>query len=87
MLKTVWDADDDEKLRKGVAMFGAHNWVNVADFLGDRTGDQCMHRWQKTLDPNIKRGKWSEEEDEILLKAVEKYGTNWKELKKEVPGW
>ena len=39
----------------------------VANHLGDRTADQCMNRWEKTLNPAIKRGKWDEEEDSVYL--------------------
>ena len=37
----------------------------VSSFLEGRTGAQCMHRYNKSLDPTVKRGKWDEEEDEV----------------------
>ena len=38
----------------------------VSSFLDGRTGPQCMHRY-KSVDPQIKRGKWEEEEDDVSL--------------------
>lgn len=37
----------------------------VSSFLEGRTGPQCMHRYLKSLDPEIKRGKWEKEEDDV----------------------
>ena len=46
--------------------------------LGDRTDVQCLHRWQKVLNPEMIKGPWTEEEDRILMEAVEAYGAqNW----------
>ena len=40
-------------------------YLIVADYLGDRTSNQCLNRWEKSLNPSIKRGKWSQKEDEV----------------------
>jgi hypothetical protein len=47
-----WDADEDEKLRAGVAAIGAKNWKKISqDYLdGSRSDVQCLHRWQKVRD-------------------------------------
>jgi len=37
----------------------------VASEIPGRTGQQCMHRWQKALMPGIKKGRWTAEEDEV----------------------
>ena len=39
----------------------------VASFLDGRTGAQCMHRYLKSLDPQIKKGKWDKEEDDVII--------------------
>lgn len=33
------------------------NWKRVADMLPGRTHSQAAHRWQKVLDPSLKKGK------------------------------
>ena len=37
----------------------------VASEIPGRTGQQCMHRWQKALMPGIRKGRWTAEEDEV----------------------
>ena len=39
----------------------------VASEIPGRTGQQCMHRWQKALMPGIKKGRWTAEEDEVKI--------------------
>lgn len=39
----------------------------VASEIPGRTGQQCMHRWQKALMPGIKKGRWTAEEDEVKV--------------------
>ena len=43
---------------------------------------QCRERWLYTLDPSIKQGAWSEEEDRILLQAQTELGNRWVEISK-----
>ena len=35
---------------------------------------QCHQRWSKVIDPDIKKGQWTKEEDEKLVDLVRKYG-------------
>lgn len=32
-----------------------------AEFFKDRTDVQCLHRWQKVLNPELIKGPWSKE--------------------------
>lgn len=50
------------------------------------TPPQCQARWCKTLDPSLRRGTWTEEEDNQLRKAVEGYGTSWVQVASAIPG-
>ena len=34
---------------------------------GNRTPQQCLHRWKNSLHPGIKKGRWSPEEDEVCF--------------------
>ena len=40
---------------------GEGNWKKVAQSLNDRTHLQCLHRWQKVLNPALVKGPWKEE--------------------------
>lgn len=56
------------------------NWPAVAERVkktsGDspRTGKQCRERWQNHLRPNIKKGDWSKEEEEMIQILYETFG-------------
>ncbi|GAM19922.1 hypothetical protein SAMD00019534_030970 [Acytostelium subglobosum LB1] len=89
-MKREWTKEEDEILMSQFLKYngmGERSWQRIAEALDGRTGHQCLHRWQKTLDPTIKRGRWSDEEDDQLRKAVELYGRgNWILIKNHVPG-
>ncbi len=77
-MRRRWTEEEDIKLRKAVQIYKERNWQQVANYLENRTGQQCLHRWQKALKPSIRRGKWTKEEDEKLREAVKAHGVgNW----------
>ncbi|XP_066932814.1 uncharacterized protein [Clytia hemisphaerica] len=86
IIKSQWTQQDDDRLIEGIKLY-QRDWILVADHVEGKTQDQCIHRWEHTLNPNIKRGKWSQEEDEALMEAVLRLGRkNWKAAKESVPG-
>lgn len=48
-------------LRRAVQLHGGKNWKQVADFFEGRTDVQCLHRWQKVLNPELVKGPWRPE--------------------------
>ncbi|BCS26795.1 SANT/Myb-like DNA-binding domain-containing protein [Aspergillus puulaauensis] len=77
--KGTWSTAEDHLLRKGVAMF-SFQWTRVAEIVVTRQPDQCAKRWHHSLDPNVKRTPWSNEEDSILIGAVQNIGRDWKDV-------
>ncbi|KAL6799317.1 Homeodomain-like protein [Trichoderma sp. SZMC 28013] len=75
--KGEWSSIEDIQLRDAFEKFGAR-WVQVSRYIKTRSADQCAARWQNYLDPNIKRQKWSHDEDQRLLQAYCIHGSNWK---------
>ncbi len=39
-----------------------------------RVALQCLFRWTQVLDPSVKKGLWTESEDQLLSDLVAKYG-------------
>ncbi|XP_010931265.1 transcription factor MYB3R-3 isoform X1 [Elaeis guineensis] len=85
--KGGWTPQEDETLRKAVETYKGRCWKKIAEFFPDRTEVQCLHRWQKVLNPELIKGPWTLEEDEKIINLVQKYGpTKWSVIAKSLPG-
>ncbi|KAE8700415.1 Myb-related protein 3R-1 [Hibiscus syriacus] len=85
--KGQWTAEEDEILRDAVQRFKGKNWKKIAECFKDRTDVQCLHRWQKVLNPELVKGPWSKEEDELIIELVNKYGPKkWSTIAQHLPG-
>ncbi|KAI9106744.1 hypothetical protein K1719_022272 [Acacia pycnantha] len=85
--KGQWTPEEDEILRTAVQRFKGKNWKKIAECFKDRTDVQCLHRWQKVLNPELVKGPWSKEEDEIIIDLVNKYGPKkWSTISQHLPG-
>ena len=66
-----WTSYEDRRLLAGIHRYGFDNWMSVALFVGNgRSKSQCMQRWARGLNPEIKKDKWLPEEEEMLLQLV-----------------
>jgi Myb-like DNA-binding domain len=53
-------------------------WANIADQLGSgRSGKQCRDRYLNHLRIGIKKGKWTEEEECLLMELHEVFGARY----------
>ncbi|VFQ97678.1 unnamed protein product [Cuscuta campestris] len=85
--KGQWSPEEDDILCKAVQRFKGKNWKKIAECFKDRTDVQCLHRWQKVLNPELVKGPWSKEEDEIIIELVDKYGPKkWSTIAQHLPG-
>lgn len=85
--KGNWTLEEDDILRKAVEIHKGKNWKKIAECFPDRTDVQCLHRWQKVLNPELVKGPWSKEEDDIIIKMVKEYGpTKWSAISQALPG-
>lgn len=51
-----------------------------------RTDQQCMGRWRRHLDPNIRKCQWQAHEDELLKNQYEALGPQWSNISKFLQG-
>ncbi len=62
-------------------MFGIGAWVQVASRVPGRSPSQCLHRWHYAIALGKQKGKFTTEEDELLLKGIQELGRGkWKEI-------
>ncbi|OXB76347.1 UNVERIFIED_CONTAM: hypothetical protein H355_006758 [Colinus virginianus] len=85
-----WTRDEDKMLLELVQEMrvGSHiPYKKIAYYMEGRDSAQLIYRWTKSVDPSLKKGPWTPEEDAMLLAAVEKYGErDWYKIRMEVPG-
>ncbi|XP_016479134.1 transcription factor MYB3R-1-like [Nicotiana tabacum] len=82
-----WTPEEDEILRQAVQLFKGKSWKRIAECFKDRTDVQCLHRWQKVLDPELVKGSWTKEEDDKLIELVNRYGPKkWSTIAQELAG-
>eukprot|EP01035_Chromulina_nebulosa_P020181 gene20181-26199_t len=88
LLKGGWTEEEDNIVRAMVVEQGVNSvkWSEIANQLPGRIGKQCRERWFNHLDPLIKKGEWSENENRILYEAQKHFGNRWCEISKMLPG-
>lgn len=48
---------------------------------------QCLHRWQKVLNPELVKGPWTKEEDAKIIELVGQLGAKqWSKIAQQLPG-
>ena len=52
------------------------DWNRIAAKLPGRTNKDCRKRWSKLCE-HVKKGTWSDAEDQRLQSAVERFGYRW----------
>ncbi|XP_057455760.1 transcription factor MYB30-like [Lotus japonicus] len=87
MRKGTWTAEEDRKLIAYVTRYGCWNWRQLPKFAGlARCGKSCRLRWLNYLRPNIKRGNFTQEEEDCIIRMLKKLGTRWSVIAAELPG-
>jgi hypothetical protein len=83
--KGSWTADEDTILREKRALYG-RKWAKIAAHLPGRQGKQCRERFVNHLDPELKKGEWTDDEEAILIAMHEHHGNRWANISKQLPG-
>lgn len=90
--KGQWTSEEDANLVACVTGMAneaeglINNWAEVADMIKGRTTKQCRERWFNHLDPSIKRGNYTEEEDKLILEQQALIGNRWSVISGMLPG-
>ncbi|EAZ20667.1 hypothetical protein OsJ_36282 [Oryza sativa Japonica Group] len=66
--KGLWSPEEDEKLVAYMLRSGQGSWSDVARNAGlQRCGKSCRLRWINYLRPDLKRGAFSPQEEDLIV--------------------
>ncbi|CAI9088890.1 OLC1v1023341C1 [Oldenlandia corymbosa var. corymbosa] len=87
MKKGAWSEEEDNKLRTYIQRHGIWNWRQMPKFAGlKRCGKSCRLRWMNYLKPGVRRGNYTREEEELILRLHRKHGNKWSVIAENLPG-
>ncbi|GMP32964.1 hypothetical protein CsSME_00006490 [Camellia sinensis var. sinensis] len=67
--KGAWSKQEDQKLIHYIHIHGEGNWRSLPKAAGLlRCGKSCRLRWINYLRPDIKRGNFGEDEEDLIIK-------------------
>ncbi|XP_054814866.1 transcription factor MYB13-like isoform X2 [Prosopis cineraria] len=85
--KGTWTPEEDRKLIAYVTRYGCWNWRQLPRFAGlARCGKSCRLRWMNYLRPNIKRGNYTPQEEELIIQLHKELGNRWSAIAAQLPG-
>ncbi|KAK4276817.1 hypothetical protein QN277_014923 [Acacia crassicarpa] len=85
--KGPWTPEEDEKLVQYIQKHGHGSWRALPKLAGlNRCGKSCRLRWTNYLRPDIKRGNFSQEEEQTILHLHSVLGNKWSAIASHLPG-
>ncbi|KAE8654835.1 Transcription factor MYB32 [Hibiscus syriacus] len=85
--KGPWTPEEDLKLSNYIQIHGPGNWRTLPKNAGlQRCGKSCRLRWTNYLRPDIKRGRFSFEEEETIIQLHGVLGNKWSVIAGRLPG-
>lgn len=79
--RSNWTKEQDKLLIQAASITRNKKWLLASKLIKDKTPFQCHQRF-KLLNPNLKKGKWSAEEDAKLIQLVATFGKSWNIISK-----
>ncbi|KAI3972995.1 hypothetical protein MKX01_019653 [Papaver californicum] len=85
--KGAWTKEEDQRLINYIKTNGEGCWRSLPKSAGLlRCGKSCRLRWINYLRPDLKRGNFTEEEDELIIKLHSLLGNKWSLIAGRLPG-
>lgn len=85
--KGLWSPEEDEKLYNHIIRYGVGCWSSVPKLAGlQRCGKSCRLRWINYLRPDLKRGSFSQQEEDAIVGLHEILGNKWSQIASHLPG-
>ncbi|KMT17345.1 hypothetical protein BVRB_2g040370 [Beta vulgaris subsp. vulgaris] len=84
--KGPWTPEEDQKLLAYIEEHGHGNWRALPTKAGlQRCGKSCRLRWTNYLRPDIKRGKFSLQEEQTIIQLHALLGNRWSAIATHLP--
>ena len=77
LVKGPWTIEEDRQLVNWITKFGPKKWSQCSQYIKGRSDKQCRERWFNCLNPKVKKGDWSAEEDYKIFFLYKKLGSKW----------
>ncbi|PWZ16314.1 Myb-related protein 308 [Zea mays] len=85
--KGAWTKEEDERLVAYVRAHGEGCWRSLPKAAGLlRCGKSCRLRWMNYLRPDLKRGNFTDDEDELIIRLHSLLGNKWSLIAGQLPG-
>ncbi|KAL8061411.1 hypothetical protein ABFX02_02G084800 [Erythranthe guttata] len=85
--KGLWSPEEDEKLIQHITKYGHGCWSSVPKLAGlQRCGKSCRLRWINYLRPDLKRGTFSQDEENLIVELHAVLGNRWSQIAAQLPG-
>ena len=85
LIKGAWTPEEDQELLRLYRYYGK-NWSHISKSMPHRTGKQIRDRFLNALDDNLKKDKFTKEEDRKVVKWYKVYGNSWCRIAKKIKG-
>nr|QLL26887.1 MYB transcription factor [Heuchera micrantha] len=85
--KGAWSKQEDQKLVDYIRKHGEGCWRTLPLAAGLlRCGKSCRLRWINYLRPDLKRGNFAEDEEDLIIKLHALLGNRWSLIAGRLPG-
>ncbi|KAK7358745.1 hypothetical protein VNO77_00683 [Canavalia gladiata] len=85
--KGAWSKEEDQRLINHINLHGEGNWRSLPQAAGLlRCGKSCRLRWINYLRPDLKRGNFTQEEDDLIIHLHSLLGNKWSLIAARLPG-
>ncbi|XP_010435778.1 PREDICTED: transcription repressor MYB6-like isoform X2 [Camelina sativa] len=85
--KGAWTKEEDQRLIDYIRNHGEGCWRSLPKSAGLlRCGKSCRLRWINYLRPDLKRGNFTDDEDQIIIKLHSLLGNKWSLIAGRLPG-
>ncbi|XP_062191552.1 myb-related protein Zm38-like [Phragmites australis] len=85
--KGAWTKEEDQRLVAYVRAHGEGCWRSLPKAAGLlRCGKSCRLRWINYLRPDLKRGNFTADEDDLIIKLHSLLGNKWSLIAARLPG-